>query len=390
VGILVVFAVSLVFAVLVSDLAARSVLSTAVLFLVVGMIAGNAGFGWIHLDLGASGITKFFETALFAVLFTDGMRTSRRDLREGWRLSSRPIFVGMPLTMIGTAVLCRWLTHLSWTESLLVGAALSPTDPIFAAAIVGREEVSLRVRRLLNFESGLNDGLALPAVMVLLGAVGGPALGIGQTLRELALGVGIGIVVPWMVVTALDSRFFAASGVYERLGAISIGLVVYALTSILHGNPFLAAFVAGLTISICSVEMRRSFEEFGETVSELFKLGAVFLFGAQLSLEFFRSLPSSAYVFVALVIIVVRPIALIPSLTGMNLACRERIAIVWFGPKGFASLLFGFLVLNSGVQNAARMAQLIGLVVLVSIVAHSSTDVMIARSFKGADERKAA
>jgi NhaP-type Na+/H+ or K+/H+ antiporter len=388
VGILLVFAVSLVVAVLISDLASRSVLSTAVLFLVAGMVAGRGGAGWIQMDPKSAPIEEFFTIALFSVLFTDGMRMTRSDLGEGWRLSSRPLLVGTPLTLLGTAFLCHWLTPLTWYESLVVGAALSPTDPLFAAAIIGRKEVSRRVRRLLNLESGLNDGIALPAVLLLLGAIGGQTIGIVQTLQELGLGVAIGFAVPWVVTTALDSRSFAATGVYERLGGISIGLTVFALTAIPHANAFLAAFVAGITISLRSPQMRASFVEFGETISELLKLGAVLLFGSMLSLEFFKSIPLSAYLFLVLVILIVRPIALVPALTGMNLTRREWLAIVWFGPKGFASLLFAFIVLDAGVENSQKMAQLIGLVVAASIIAHSSTDALVARSFKTAEESR--
>jgi NhaP-type Na+/H+ and K+/H+ antiporter len=89
-----------------------------------------------------------------------------------------------------------------------------------------------------------------------------------------------------------------------------------------------------------------------------------------------------------LAILIVRPIALLPSLTGLNLTRREWLAIVWFGPKGFASLLFAFIVLDANVENSQKMAQLIGLVVAASIIAHSSTDALVARSFKTAEDSR--
>jgi len=378
---LLVFAVTLVLAVLVSDLAARSILSTAVIFLVAGFVSGVGGAGWIRLDPNSHQITDFFSVALCIVLFTDGMHVSQRDLHQVWRLASRTLLVGMPLTMGLTAMFCRWLTHLTWTQSFLVGAALSPTDPIFAAAIVGREEVSVRVRRLLNVESGLNDGLALPAVMLLLGALGVQAPTLGKDIEELLVGTFVGVAVPWIVIAALESRYFAAVGVYERLGATAIGLVVFALAGNLRANQFLAMFVAGITISIKSSNMQAAFAEFGETLSELAKLAAVLIFGSFFSFELFRSVPLQTYLFVALVLFIVRPFALAPALAGHRLSPREWYAIVWFGPKGFASLLFAFLILNSGIRDSRVISGLIGLVVVASILAHSSTDVLIARSF---------
>ncbi len=109
-------------------------------------------------------VTALADIALFTVLFTDGQRANVRALREGWRLSGRALGLGMPLTMIGIAVPAHFLVGLDWPTALLLGAILSPTDP----AIVGRDHVPLRLRRLLNVESGLNDGLALPFVLIFL------------------------------------------------------------------------------------------------------------------------------------------------------------------------------------------------------------------------------
>ena len=108
------------------------------------------------------------DLALFTVLFVDGGRLSLRELRAGWRLSGRALGLGMPLALVLVAVATHYLVGLDWTTALLVGAILSPTDPVFASAIVGRSEVPQRLRRLLNVESGVNDGLALPFVLIFL------------------------------------------------------------------------------------------------------------------------------------------------------------------------------------------------------------------------------
>lgn len=112
------------------------------------------------------------ELALFSVLFTDGMRVGWRDLRSAWREPGRALLLGLPLTVLVTAVLAHVVAGLPWLHAFLVGAVLAPTDPVFAAAIVGREEVPRRLRHLLNVESGVNDGLVLPVVLVLLAAAG--------------------------------------------------------------------------------------------------------------------------------------------------------------------------------------------------------------------------
>lgn len=159
-------------AVLVSALAARTVLSTAVLFLAAGVLIQGLG---IVPESPEHVVETVAELALFSVLFTDGMQVGIRDLVMAWRLPGRALLLGMPLAVVCTALLAHWVVGLPWLEAFLVGAALSPTDPVFASAIVGRPEVPARLRYLLNVESGVNDGLALPVVLVLFAAAGGTA-----------------------------------------------------------------------------------------------------------------------------------------------------------------------------------------------------------------------
>jgi len=153
----IVFAATLLIAVFVSDYAERSVLSTAVLFLVIGFLLGRGILGFITFPPESPVIVTVSELALFSVLFTDGMKVSLSTLRSVWRLPGRALLIGMPLTSIALALLAHYLLDLSWLEAFLVGAVLMPTDPVFASAIVGREEIPYRLRQLLNVESGVRN-----------------------------------------------------------------------------------------------------------------------------------------------------------------------------------------------------------------------------------------
>ena len=163
---------------------------------------------------GDAVVAVLAELALFSVLFTDGMRVGVKDLASAWRLPGRALLLGLPLTLAGTALLAHWVAGLPWAESFLLGAVLSPTDPVFAAAIVGREEVPARLRQLLNVESGLNDGLALPVVLAMLAVAGKAEVHLGAGAAEVALGVVLGIVIPWAAVRLERMRFFAAHTTY--------------------------------------------------------------------------------------------------------------------------------------------------------------------------------
>lgn len=376
-----VFAAVLVVAVLVSGLAHRTVLSTAVLFLAAGVALGENTLGVLQVSAQGGLVKTLAELALFAVLFTDGMRVGARDLAAAWRLPGRALLLGMPLAMAFTAVLAHALTGLSWVDSFLVGAVLAPTDPVFAAAIVGREEVPGRLRHLLNVESGLNDGLALPFVLVLLAVSGEQPAHPTGLLAEIGLGIAIGIGVP-LVAAALERLpIFGASTLYEPLNAFAVGLLVLGICQVTHANLFLGAFAAGVTIETIAPQLRESFERFGNLVSELLKLAALLVFGAVISPALIAQTSPLSWLFVVLALLAVRPLSLGLSLIGSALNRGERLAAAWFGPKGFASVVYGLIVLESDISAAATVFHLIALVTMLSMLAHSSTDVLVARHF---------
>ena len=243
------FAVLLLIGVLISERAHRTVLSTAVLFLVGGFLLGPGALGFITVSTEDPIVGGLAELALFSVLFTDGMRVGYRDLRTAWRLPGRALLLGLPLTLVLTALFAHLVAGLPWLESFLLGAILAPTDPVFAAAIVGREEVPGRLRHLLNVESGVNDGLALPIVLILLAAAGGSDTSGEELLFEIILGIAVGVAVPVVVLSLEKLSFLQAIKSLQPLLAVSIGLLVLAICQATHANLFLGAFAAGITVA---------------------------------------------------------------------------------------------------------------------------------------------
>jgi len=212
-------------------------------------------------------------------------------------------------------------------------------------------------------------------------AAGSEDLHFGELALELVFGLAIGVVVPWLAILAERTRLFAASVRYQPLNAVAIGLLVLALGKVTHGNLFLAAFAAGVTVATFGPRQREAFEQFGELAAELLKLAALLVFGALISVEFLAEIPWTGWVFALLALLVARPVALGVSFLRSRLGLREQLAAMWFGPKGFASVVYGLLVLESGIPAADEVFHLVALTVALSILTHSSTDVLVARSF---------
>ncbi len=373
---LAVFSACLAVAVLLSGLAHRTVLSTAVLFLACGIGLGSAGFG--HLGTHSAGVVA--RIALFAVLFADGLRTPLASLRQDWHPPLRALLIGLPLALVLNTLAARAVAGLPWGHALLLGAILAPTDPVLAQALIGEEAVPRRLRHLLNVESGFNDGLALPFVIVFLSVAQHQHISALHLFGEIAGGLGIGIAVPAVVIGAAHVPLLGASERYLPIGGIAIALLVYSLASITGANLFLAVFAASIAVATFRPSAADEIGAVAGAVSETAKLAAIFVFGALL--------PSAAggtwwrtVLFVALTLVAVRPVALSIAFVGMSVPPLERVAAMWFGPKGMSSLAYALIVYDAGAPHATAILRLTGFVVATSIVAHSSTDILLARRF---------
>ncbi|GAA2067254.1 cation:proton antiporter [Streptomyces albiaxialis] len=380
-----VFGAALLVAVLLSGVAARTVLSTSLLFLVGGALVSDGFLGLIHITPDSAIVATTADLALFAVLFTDGMHVSFPTLRANWKNPARALGLGMPLAFVGMALITHYLVGLDWTTSFLVGAVLAPTDPVFASAIVGRKEVPAKLRQLLNVESGINDGLALPIVLIFIAAAGPTAGHAESSLAmiglELVLGLAFGIALPLLVIGLVRFRLLGAEPKLQPLLPLAIGVILYAVCHLTHANPYLAAFSAGAVLTARSPEAEKAFRPLGEALAELAKFAALLVFGALLTPGLFSDLSVGGYVVVVLAIVLIRPASLLVSLLGTRFPRKEKLVAAWFGPKGFASVVYGLLVLQAGIPHGEEAFTLIAVCIAFSIVAHSSTDVPIARIF---------
>lgn len=174
--------------------------------------------------------------------------------------------------------------------------------------------------------------------------------------------------------------FLKAQKALQPLLAVSVGLLVLALCMTTNANLFLGAFCAGITMASHRPEVHQDFEQFGELVSEILKLAAILVFGALMTPSFlFQEIPVTGWIFSVLALVVARPVALFFSFLGSKFPAPEQIAAMWFGPKGFASVVYGLIVLESDIDQAATLFHLVALIIFISILAHSSTDVVVAK-----------
>lgn len=376
-----IFGVLLVIAVLFSERARTTVLSSSVLFLSGGIALGATGLGWLSVSSSET-LRLSSEIALFTILFVDGAQLGWGQITAAWRLPGRALLVGLPLTLAAIAAAAHWILGIAWMPAFLLGAVLSPTDPVMVRTLLEQEAVPARLRNLLSVESGLNDGLVLPPIAVLLAILGGQAAEPLRSTLEAVGGIAIGVAAAALAMIE-RVRWLQVSETYRPLFGIAIACTAFGVCSVTGANELLAAYSAGIALATLRSDLAQSLVRIGEPLTEAVKLAALLVFGAALSLQFDLVVIG----FAAAALLAARPVALLLAFLGGGLDRKEWLTAAWFGPKGFSSILYGALILTSNVADAPRLYRIIGLVVTLSIVAHSSTDSLVARAFRRAEEK---
>ena len=375
------FGLMLVLGALISGLAGRSFLSLAAVFVFSGFLLGEGGTELIDFDPTSGFVQALAIVALILILWRDGLEVEKEMLHDAWHLPLRKLVLAMPLTAGLVALAAHVLTDLGWTESFLLGALLSPTDPVLTSAIVNNPRVPRLIRHSLNLESGLNDGLALPAVLAFTAAAAGDEdFGWWQfLLQDVLVGAITGLVVAFAASKLMPGgrALGREISVHQKaLYALGVAFTAYGVATLPpEGNGLIAVFVAAVAFGIRRPDIAECFKSQSQDVVELVTLGVFVVFGAILTLDALFGDGWAAVGIVAFTLLVARPVAVFAALTGSGqVDAAEKAFMSWFGPKGVATMAFALFVLGSQAAEAERVFNLAALCVLVSIVAHGLTD----------------
>ena len=360
-----------------------TVLSTSVLAVAAGVVLSLTGT--VSVDPGSSELVHLIELALVFTLFSDALVAERELVTGHWRKPARALAVAMPVTGVLLALAAKLLfgDGVTWPEAFLLGAVLAPTDPVVSSTLVNSERVPALIRHTLNLESGLNDGLALPFVLILLSvsAAGGePGSEALTQLGETVSGAGIGLVVAFVGGRVLDhvpgGRITAN---YEGVYGLGLALLAFGVAETTFGNGLIAAFVAGIGLALAERDLPEAFGQFNENVSAVFQVVTFLLFGALIVSTGYEGSVLALAAFVAFALLVARPAAVMAAFKGSDLPGEQRLFVAWFGPKGVASMLFALFVLNSGAPDRTLVFDIASFTILASILAHGLTDTVGAK-----------
>ena len=269
---------------------------------------------------------------------------------------------------------------------------LSPTDAALGIAVVTSEIVPLRIRQTINVESGLNDGIALPPILVCIAVLSGESTeetGIAYwslfTVKQFVFGPLIGGLVGWIGGYLVDvaSRREWMNHMFQRLASIAIAFLAFSLAEMVHGNGFIAAFFAGMLLGTRTQEIRERIHEFGEAESQALVLFIFLLLGLIMVPFSFPYWNIQAVIYALLSLTVIRVLPVMISLMGTDLTRGTRGFIGWFGPRGIASVLYMLMaIIALGREGYEQIASVITLTVLLSIFLHGITAIPFSKFYQ--------
>jgi NhaP-type Na+/H+ or K+/H+ antiporter len=302
-------------------------------------------------------------------------------LQTAWHLPFRKLALAMPITGALVALVAHWVVGLGWLESCLLGALLSPTDPVLSSSVVTNPRVPRLVRHSLNLESGLNDGLALPAVLAFTAALGAEDDFVWWefVLQDVTLGFAYGVVLAWAASKTMPRGSRLTDSIpapAQALFGLGVAFAIYGLAVGLpaEGNGFIAVFTGAITLGILRPDLRSSFEHRAEEFVELVKLGIFVVFGSLLTLDGLFTDGWAAVAVVAFTLLVARTVAVWISLAGTGVDGATKGFMAWFGPKGVATMTFSLFVLGEGIPDGERIFNLAALCVFTSVLVHGLSD----------------
>lgn len=373
----------------------RADLSAPIVFVAVG--AFLAAVGSIDAPAAPENLKPLVEVTLVWVLFSDAARIRVADLRHEIGRYVRLLGLGLPLTVVLGWLLALWLfPGLGVWLALLVAAALAPTDAALGVPVVTNPAVPSRIRRLIAVESGLNDGIATPVVVV---AIAGAATAEGlhgpgpvTALLELALGVLVGVVLGVVgggLLRWSRHRGWAADE-FTGIAVLALALGAYATALVVHGNGFVAAFVGGLAFGATAGRSGPAELRFLEEAGGLVSLLVWLVFGAVVIPIVLGGVHPVVVLYAVLSLTLVRMLPVAVASIGAGFDRATVLFVGWFGPRGLASLVFALLALEDLGRDAEQAVAVIAVTVLLSVVAHGASAGPLAARYGRVDAARGA
>ncbi|BDZ66750.1 cation:proton antiporter [Methanobacterium ferruginis] len=366
--------------------------SAQMIFIFAGIIVGWFFTG--YLDIREPPISTILlliaEIALVLVLFTDASRVPLKDLRSN-NLPPRLLSIGLILTIIlGITLATLIFTDLTFWEAAIIGVVLAPTDAALGQIVVKNKGIPLKIREALEIESGLNDGLVVPFLLVFIG------IGMAQetfsptgyfievALEQIGLGVlaglSVGLLGSWMVIKSRNRGWITSE--YQRIAFLVLAIIAFIIADEIGGSGFIAAFVGGLAAGYVTHDAGKVLMDFAETEGQFLNLTVFFILGIVIA-GLIPDITWQIILYAILSLTVIRMLPVAISLIGTKISFNTALFMGWFGPRGLASVVLTLYALERLTEFSGEdtFILVVFITVLISVVAHGVTALPLSKIY---------
>jgi NhaP-type Na+/H+ or K+/H+ antiporter len=361
----------------------KTILNGPLLAMLFGLLAGPSLFELLNIKVSAEAYRVIAELALALVLFTDAANTNQKVLDKNIKIPARLLLIGLPLTILfgGLAGFMIFKGY-SWIELGILATMLAPTDAALGKAVVTNPKVPSKIRESLNVESGLNDGISVPILFLLMAlfeSSSGSDLNIGFGLGLFVKEIGIGLIVG-LVLTYLGIRLanFASkkgwiSSSWKTLIIIALAFSCFTLAQISGGSGFIACFTGGLLYGRINKKYKLDLLVPAEGAGDMLSLITWLIFGSMIIALFAPHFTWEVILYALLSLTIIRMLPVAISLIGTKIKTKEVLFMGWFGPRGLASIVFAIIILDIHLPHKETIILAVACTIMMSIVLHGIT-----------------
>jgi sodium/hydrogen antiporter len=354
----------------------------ALMFVLVGILLGPAVLDALHLQIRGPGLRVLAELTLAIVLFTDAANVNFKVLRSFNWLPARLLLIGLPLCLLsGWGFGLLLFDDMPWLEVAILATIVAPTDAALGKAVVTNPAVPAPMREGLNMESGLNDGVCVPVLFILLAIVapkemhhGTVAHSLLLVLEEIGIGLLVGAGLAYISATLMKAAIKRKwnSPLWDQITLVSLAIVAFSMAQQLGGSGFISAFVCGL-IAGRVLEKKHSYLHHNEGYADLLSVMVWIIFGAIVLTNAWPYFSWKTWTFAIASLTLLRMLPVWLSLWGTTLDTESRLFLGWFGPRGLASIVFGVIVMQYELVAMYEVVATAVSTVLLSVVLHGLT-----------------
>lgn len=357
-------------------------LNGPLMFMLAGLILGPAFLGILQPRIDKDGLRILAELTLAIVLFSDAANANLKTLKAYEGLPLRLLLLGLPLTMLSGWLVGIWLfPQVPSLELAILATLLAPTDAALGKAVVSNPKVPASVREGLNVESGLNDGICVPVLLMFLALLieeqtRSPLSVAGLLfIEELGIGAMTGVVltlIAWQL-QRYSGQHQWQTPVWSQLMLPGLAVLCFAAAQAIGGSGFIAAFVGGLFASYLFTEEKHHLLKASEEFASLLSVVTWVVFGALVIPRAWSSLTLEVWLYALLSLTVIRVLPVLISLAGSRFDLETRLFIGWFGPRGLASIVFAVMILEYPLEASRTLVAVAVCTVFLSVILHGWT-----------------